>query len=103
MFVALLAKARLLAVGAVLTSMLLLLGFGLWQQRRAGALTVALRETEARVEAFEAAAQVHRAHIERLERIVSDAAAFDRDIQETEGADAPLDPRLLPAARRLWP
>jgi len=93
---------RYLAVGAMALC-LALGGLAWWQSARAARLALRLDASEALVAGYEAAAKVHRAHIARLEQIRAEAATLDRDIQETEGADAPLDPRLLPAARRVWP
>ncbi|WP_265500653.1 hypothetical protein [Paracoccus beibuensis] len=49
------------------------------------------------------ATEVQRQSLKRLQIIVDDRDAPDRELQEGEGADAPLDGYLLEGARRLWP
>lgn len=82
---------------------ILALGVWGWQQRdRALEAEAGRAAAEMRIAGYEAAAAVHRAHIQRLERITADAVALDREFQEQEGADAPLDDYLRDGAGRVW-
>lgn len=62
-----------------------------------------LKAAQARVVAFEKAAQIHAGHVARLQAAADDAAALDRELAEGEGADAPLSDYLRRGAGRLWP
>lgn len=76
----------------------------------AGALALELKDTraelaaaEARAAAFEEAARIHRRHVAQLEAAKAEAGALDRELQEGEGADAPLSDYLVRGAGRVWP
>lgn len=84
------------------TAVVALAGWGWWQHSRAEALAANLMAAQSRIVGYEAAAVVHRAHIQRLERITADAVTLDREFQQEEGADAPLDDYLRRGAGRLW-
>lgn len=91
-------RRYLIAGAAVLT----LAVFAWWQWDRAAGLAEDLAEAESRIAGYEAAAAVHRAHIQRLERITAEAATLDREFQQGEGADAPLDDYFRRGAGRVW-
>lgn len=73
-----------------------------WQQRAEDA-SDALRAASARLAQHEQAAEVHRAHIKRLEEERAGWAAQDRELNLMEGQDAPVSDLLLRAGRVLWP
>lgn len=83
-------------------AVLALAGWGWWHHQRAEGLAEDLSAAQTRIAGYEAAAAVHRAHIQRLERITADAVTLDREFQQEEGADAPLDDYLRRGAGRLW-
>lgn len=90
---------RYLIAGA---AVLALAAWGWHQRDRALEAEAGLAAAEQRIAGYEAAAAVHRAHIQRLEQITADAVVLDREFQEQEGADAPLDDYLRNGAGRLW-
>ena len=82
----------------------------LWQRAelaRSAALIVTLSrdlaDTTAILAQAQAAAAVHRAHIERLAAEATAWAQLTRDLQSMEGRDAPLSDHLRAAAGKLWP
>lgn len=91
---------RYLLAGAALLSAVL---WGWVQMQRADALEDKLRTANARIESYEAAAAVHRAHIERLQAMAEDAVKLDREFQEKDGANEKLPDYLRSNARKLWP
>lgn len=66
-------------------------------------LSADLAAAEARTAAFEEAARIHGRHVAQLEAASAEAAALDRELQEGEGADAPLSDYLRGGAGRVWP
>lgn len=90
------------ASGALVAALIVAGGLAWWWHGRAAALAADLARATARVEQFEAAAAVHRAHIERLEREAATWAEIETDLQSMEGRDAPLSDHLRRASDRLW-
>jgi hypothetical protein len=62
-----------------------------------------LAAAEARAEAYDEAARIHRRHVAQLEAARAEAGALDRELQEGEGADALLSDYLGRGAGRVWP
>lgn len=62
----------------------------------------AAQAAEAKNRAWAEAARIRKEADRRLEQIRRDAASIDHDLNTMEGGDAPLDPYLRDAARRLW-
>lgn len=89
-------RALALALVAALVALWVLIG----SNRE---LAADLDAAEARTAAFEEAARIHSVNIQRLEMVAATAAALDRELQEGEGADAPLSDYLGRGAGRVWP
>lgn len=62
-------------------------------------LTTAIRA----IEDAKMAAEVHRAHIERLAEEARETARLLAELEQMEGQDAVLSPLLDATADRLWP
>lgn len=78
-------------------------GWGAWQRSRAVSAEVRAEAAEALVAGYAEAARMRAVQDTRLAQLRDDAAALDRDLQEREGADAPLSDYMRDAADRLWP
>lgn len=72
-------------------------------QHHAATLAADLATSRAINKANSDAANVHRAHIERLEIAEQQWVELERDLQSIGGRDAPLSDHMAAAARRLWP
>lgn len=92
--------SALLAAAALLAT---ITGWGVWQRSRAVSAEVRAEAAEALVAGYAEAARMRAVQDTRLAQLRNDAAALDRDLQEREGADAPLSDYLGTAAGRLWP
>jgi hypothetical protein len=62
-----------------------------------------LERAEDRIEGYERSAEIHRKYLAKMREINSDWDALSNELQQKDGADAPLDSYLLDASRRLWP
>lgn len=94
-------RAYLIAAQAL--ACVILGGLAWFWQDRADDVARRLSVATARLEQVEQAAEVHRAHIKRLEAERATWAAQDRELKSMEGRDAPVSDLLRRSGRVLWP
>ena len=61
-----------------------------------------LSQAEAKIEGYEEAARIHRAHLDRLRQEVARWDEVSKELEGLDGKDAPLSDYLRNAAGRVW-
>ncbi|NUB43417.1 hypothetical protein GEU84_003385 [Fertoebacter nigrum] len=89
------------AAGLALLAVILI-GHAYYWRERANGLAGELAAAEAEVTAYQRSAEVHRAHLKRMEAEAARWAGIEHDLKSLEGRDEPLSDSLRAAAQRLW-